>query len=610
MSETRKHVAILAADVVVHNRFAGEDDDRAVPRVRGLPRDLIDAAAAAHTGRVVKRTGDRVLVEFRNVVDAVRAAIEAQDGMVELNAGLPPQRRVEFRIGIHIGDVVEEIDGDLTGDGVNIAGRLERTAKPGTISLSEDAYRQASGSLDTEVIDLGWQAGVPIQTKTRPALALLGSGIAVLLITIAAGSWYLFSANRPAAVTASAPAPVASNAAVAVEAVYLSMVVLPFTNLSNDPSQDYFSDGITENLTIDLSRIRNSFVIARNTAFTFRGRNIDPKMIGKELGVRYVLEGSVQHDQRRVRVDAHLIDAQSGAQLLADRAEEDVSDLFKLQDQLVERLSNKLGYELVKAKTEKGARSTNSEVIDLFMRGMALFEQQPPTKDNNYLARALFDQALKIEPNNADALTGDAATYLIDYLYGWTSSKTNYDVKVLGQAEQAIALAPDSVFAYWHKGVYLYYSHRSNEALGAANAGLAVNPNFAPLYAIRCSAGASTGHFERAKFDILQALRLSPRDPLIGGWYVQLGDAELGLRNFDAAIGAYHKSIELGFRNFVPYVDLAAAYAVVGKMEEAQAALAEARRLNPKLTVKWLQAVAPNLPPLFEGVRRAGLPEE
>jgi len=166
------------------------------------------------------------------------------------------------------------------------------------------------------------------------------------------------------------------------------------------------------------------------------------------------------------------------------------------------------------------------------------------------------------------------------------------------------------VFAYWHKGVYLYYSHRSSEALGAANAGLAINPNFAPLYAIRCSAETSIGLFEQAKFDILQAMRLSPRDPLVGGWHVQLGDAELGLRNFDAAIGAYHESIDDGLRNFVPYVDLAAAYALEGKMDEAKPALAEARRLNPKLTVKWLQAAAPNLPPLFEGVRRAGLPEE
>jgi len=357
--------------------LAGADEDRTLARLRALRSDLIDPTVAVHNGRMVKRTGDGALVEFRSVVDAVRCGIEVQNGMVERNAGLPPERRIEFRIGIHLGDVVEENDGDLMGDGVNIAPRLEGIAKPGAICLSEDAYRQVKGRLDLAVSDLGLtelkniaepvrvyslEVGKPRQAKvtkrTTPhrrssLLPLVGAGI-VVLIVIAGGAWYFLSATRTTPVATNAPAPTA-------EAARLSIVVLPFTNLSGDPSQDYFADGITENLTADLSRIRDSFVIARNTAFTFKGKNVDARAIGKELGVRYVLEASVQRDQNRVRVNAQLIDAKSGAHLWADHFEEDVADLFKLQDQVVARLANTLRFELVKAEAEESTHHGNPD---------------------------------------------------------------------------------------------------------------------------------------------------------------------------------------------------------------------------------------------------------
>ncbi len=316
MTESRKIAAILVADIVGYSRLAGADEDRILARLRALRSDLIDPTIAVHHGRVVKRTGDGSLIEFRSVVDAVRCAIEVQHGLIERNAGLPPERRIEFRVGIHLGDVVEEADGDLMGDGVNIAARLEAIAEPGAICLSEDAYRQVSGRLDMAVTDLGptqlkniersirvysLQVGVPAQakpaTETKPAqpkarsaLAPMIAGI-VALVVVAAGTWYLFAENRnrPTLIVTTAPRP--------SEPAHLSIVVLPFTNLSGDPSQDYFADGVTENLTTDLSRIRDSFVIARNTAFTYKGKSIDAKEIGKELGVRYVLEGSVQRDK-------------------------------------------------------------------------------------------------------------------------------------------------------------------------------------------------------------------------------------------------------------------------------------------------------------------------
>jgi len=635
MSETRKIAAILVADVVGYSRLAGADEDRTLARLRALRSDLIDPTIAVHHGRVVKRTGDGSLIEFRSVVDAVRCAIEVQNGLIERNAGLPPERRIEFRVGIHLGDVVEEADGDLMGDGVNIAARLEGIAEPGAICLSEDAYRQVSGRLDMAVTDLGptqlkniersirvysLQVGVPAvakpateaktpekppEPKPRSALLPLIAGI-VALVVVAGGTWYFLAENR------TRPVPVASNAAPA-EPAHLSIVVLPFTNLSGDPSQDYFADGVTENLTTDLSHIRGSFVIARNTAFTFKGKTIDAKEIGKELGVRYVLEGSVQRDQNRVRVNAQLIDAASGAHLWADRFEEDLADLFKLQDQVVARLANALGYELIKAEAEAGAHSKNPDSIDLDMRGraaIALWVQQQPTKDTLVAVRAWFDRALEIDPNDADALAGEASTYMIEYAFGWTNPETDYDAKILGQADRSIALARDNIYAYTAKSMYLAISLRPNDGLRVADAGLVINPNSAYLYAIRGIAETYLRQFEQSKSDVEQAMRLSPRDPRIGQWHNFMAGAELGLGHFDAAIDEANKAIDAGWRSFYSYQNLAAALALKGDIDQAKAPLAEALRLNPKLSVKWLLGTEPFLQPAFDALRKAGLPEE
>ena len=399
MSETRKIAAILVADIVGYSRLAGADEDRILARLRALRSDLIDPTISVHHGRIVKRTGDGLIVEFSSVVDAVRCAIEVQNAMAVRNAGVPADQRIEFRVGIHLGDVVEESDGDLMGDGVNIAARLESIAEPGAICLSEDAYRQVSGRLDMAVTDLGptqlknierpigvysLRVGVPAQAKPatteakppqptkRSPLAPLIAGI-VALIVIAGGTSYFLAGNRPS--------PSASNVAPA----HLSIVVLPFKNLSGDPGQDYFADGITDNLTTDLSHIGDSFVIASTTASTYRGKTVDAKEIGKELGVSYVLEGSVQRDQNRVRVNAQLIDAQSGAHLWADRFEEDVADLFKLQDEVVARLANSLGNELVKAEARRDERISHPDAFELTMRGRALQmrAQEQRTKENN-----------------------------------------------------------------------------------------------------------------------------------------------------------------------------------------------------------------------------------
>src|SRR6201988_533918 len=274
MDESRKIAALLVSDVVGFSRLAGADEDRTLARLRALRSDLIDPTIAVHKGRVVKRTGDGAIVEFRSVVDAVRCAIEIQDSMAERNTGLPPERRIEFRVGIHLGDVVEESDGDLMGDGVNIAARLEGVAQPGAICLSEDAYRQVKSRLDLAISDLGETKLKNIAEPIRVSSLQIGNAIAVKATSLA-------GAATPVAPALSLPEKP-------------SVAVLPFQNMSGDPEQEYFADGIVEDIITALSHFKALFVIARNSSFTYKGRAVDVKQVGRDLGVRYVLEGSVR----------------------------------------------------------------------------------------------------------------------------------------------------------------------------------------------------------------------------------------------------------------------------------------------------------------------------
>jgi TolB-like protein len=433
----------------------------------------------------------------------------------------------------------------------------------------------------------------PAESKKRSSLLPLIAGI-VALIVIAAGAWYFLGANRPA------------------QAAHLSIVVLPFTNLSGDPAQDYFADGVTENLTTDLSRIHDSFVIARNTAFAYKGKPIDARQIGKELGVRYVLEGSVQRDQNRVRINAQLIDAESGAHLWAERFEEDVADLFKLQDQVVARLANTLGYELVRAEATKGARSTNPDANDLVMRGLALANEQSsqPSKEKNDASRALYEQALAIDPNNAAAIAGLAFNYFREYLFGYGNPGTDYDAKIFGQADRAIALAPDYDLPYDAKSAYLSTSRRYDEAIRVADAGLAVNPNRPGFHVTRASAEISLGHLDEAKSDVQQAIRLSPRDPLMPLIQTQLGDIEIGSGRPEAAIVEYKRSLDAGDHTYWNYANLAASYALLGKMDEVKPYVVETLRVNPSFTIKWFREHAEDIPKRTEGLSKAGFAEE
>ena len=434
MAETRKLAAILAADVVGYSRLAGSDEDRTLARLRALRSDLIDPTIAVHHGRVVKRTGDGILVEFRSVVDAVRCAIEVQNGMVERNAGLPPERRIEFRVGIHLGDVVEESDGDLMGDGVNIAARLEGIAKPGAICLSEQAYWQVKSRLDLAVSDLGptqlkniaepvrvysLQVGVPAQSKTVTS-----------------------EPHKP-------PPP------------RLSVVVLPFANIGGDPEQEYFVDGVTESLTTDLSRIRGSFVIARNTAFTYKGKHIDVKQIGRDLGVRYVLEGSVQRGGNRMRVNVQLIDAETGNHLWAERFDKPVADLFDMQDEIVARLASQLGTQLIEAEARRAERAPLPDSMDLYFQGMACVNKGS-TPENMAQARGYFERALALDLGNIEALVGSAGVDLASIGNFLTDDRAARAATAEAALTKVLSLAPNHALAQNILGAcpYLHQSRR------------------------------------------------------------------------------------------------------------------------------------------------------
>jgi adenylate cyclase len=631
----RKLAAIVAADVAGYSRLMAADEEGTLARLKAHRKALIDPKIAEHGGRIIKTTGDGLLVEFASVVDAVRCVVEIQRGMLERNADIPPETRIDFRVGINVGDVIVDGD-DIYGDGVNVAARLEGLAEPGGILVAGVVRDQVRDKLSFGFDDLGDRNVKNIPRPVRayrvklnddgpPALAkpaargglggrrIAGIAAAALLLIVVAGGagWYVAGGSKSAATVARQSAALPTLTEPAKPLPHLSIVVLPFANLSGDATQDYFADGVTENLTTELSRIRGSFVIARNTAFTFKGKSVDAKDIGKELGVRYVLEGSVQRDQTRVRVNAQLVDAESGAHLWADRFEEDMADLFKLQDQVVARLANALGLELFKAEVEKSGRSKNPDVIDLNLRARALL-RLPFTKDKKDAARVLFEQVLKIDPNDTTALTGDAATYWMEHSYFGTNPETDYDAKILGQADRAIALAPDNAWAYLIKSYYLNNSSRPVDGLRAAEAALAIDPNSAVGYHARGNAEVYVGQFEQAKSDAQQATRLNPRDPsTLSIRHALIGDAELGLGHWDIAIDESTKAIAGGFRSWYSYLDLAAAHAQKGDNDEAKTALTEARRINPELSVKYLSVRKPVLyQPSFEALRKAGLPEE
>ncbi len=590
MTETRKLAAILAADVVGFSRLAGADEDRTLARLRALRSDLIDPTIAVHNGRVVKRTGDGALVEFRSVVDAVRCAIEVQNAMVERNAGVPDDRRIDFRIGIHLGDVVEESDGDLMGDGVNIAARLEGVARPGAICLSEDAYRQVRARLNLAVSDLG-----PTQLKN------IAEPIRAYALEVGAAA----EAKPPPPVGPAAAEKAPANLSLPDKP---SIAVLPFQNMSGDAEQEYFVDGMVEDIITGLSRIKWLFVIARNSSFVYKGKAVDIRQVGRELGVRYVLEGGVRKSGSRLRITAQLIEAETGAHLWADRFDGALDDVFDLQDQITDKVVGIVEPSLRKSEIERSRRKhpENLGAYDLYLRAAPHMESLTPAGAR--IAARLLEDALKVDPNYAAAHALLAWGRQIIFIQGGLAEADR--LSALHHARAAIAVGADDATALAIAGMVMGHLGRDYEtALSAIARALAVNPSCATAHyfgahinAFCGESAASTAHAERA-------LRLSPLDSLVWEAHFSLGLVALHEGRYDAAASCFARAAP-GRSNFLYYQ--AVALALAGRSEEAGTIARRALEERPDVSLRALSQIgimSEIADKIAAGWRLVGLPE-
>jgi len=591
MAATRRLAAILAADVAGYSRLIGSDEQGTLGRLKAIRADVIDPAIAAHHGRIVKTTGDGVLAEFASTVDALRCAGEMQTQMAERNLALAPDTRTEFRIGIHQGDIVVEDDGDIFGDGVNIAARLEALAEPGGICVSARVQEDAAGKLDLAFRDMGEQRLKNIARQVR-----------AYAIEVAA---------------------IPPRGLAATSAPRLSIVVLPLTNLNNDPEQQYFADAITEDLTTDLSRIPGLFVISRNTAFTYRDKPIHTKQIGRELGVRYVLEGSVRRSGNQVRVNAQLIEAETEAHLWAERFTGDLGDLFALQDEITSRIAIALDQALVRAEA---ARPTSKpDALDCVFRGRAVLEKSL-TRDSYTEAIGWFERALALDPQSVEA-----QLWLVQALTGRVNSgMSSTEAADIARAEdllgQALAISPDTAFAHYAKGQVLRAQRRYADAIHEYETAIALDRNSAASFAHLGRWKLFTGSFAEAISMVEQAIRLSPRDSRLGVWYLLIGTTHLLQSCTDEAIAWLEKARTATPAHPGVHRALAGAYGLIGETERAAAELAEARRLSGdpdtlssvsrlKASAFLYSSMAPRVRALYDatvvaGLRKAGMPED
>ena len=516
MPEIRKLVAILAADVVGFSRLASVDEDRTLARLRALRSGLIDPTVAVHNGRVVKRTGDGSLVEFRSVVDAVRCAIEVQGGMMERNSGVPSERRIEFRIGIHLGDVVEESDGDLMGDGVNIAARLEGIAKPGAICVSEDAYRQVKARIDLAVTDLG-----PIQLKNiAEPVRVYSLELSVTAPAKPAPHTEPTTPEQPAAPLTLPDKP--------------SIVVLPFQNISGDPEQEYFADGMVEEIITGLSRIKWLFVIARNSSFVYKGKAVDVKQVGRELGVRYVLEGSVRKARGRIRIAGQLIEAEIGTHLWADKFDGALDDVFDLQDRITASVVGVVEPSLRQAEIERARRKRPDSLgaYDLFLRALPYFHSIMPADAN--IGIGLLEDALKLEPTYAAAHAYMAWGMEMRVLRGGFNEAD----AAAGVRHARMTLAHGSDDATALSIAALVILHLGCDLAAASDAidrALSLNTSSATALYLGAHIHGWSGDPTLAEDYANRALRLSPFDPLGFHAHLALGNVRIRERRYDDA---------------------------------------------------------------------------
>jgi len=575
----RRLAAILAADIAGYSRLMGSDEEGTLAGLKAC-RELIDLKSREHRGRIVNAAGDSVLIEFGSAVDAVRCAIEIQKQLAERNATIPEDRRVEFRIGINVGDVIFDDEGDIYGDGVNIAARVESLARPGTICLSDEAYRQIKGKLAIQVGDMGEHQLKNIAQPVR--------------------TYSVWLEDAPPLALPDKP----------------SIAVLPFANLSGDSKQEYFADGISEDIITELSRFSDLFVIARNSSFKYKDRAVDLRQVGRELGVRYALEGSIRRGGERVRISAQLIDSGTGAHRWAERYDCELKDVFTIQDEVARTIAGVLAAHVNKAEVERTLLKPPAtwQAYDHYMRAAAAWAAfQSSWKVESLLeTRQHLADSLKIDPKYARAYSLLASTHRVAWL-----NPVNEEYLTPVALDRAISLArtaiefdPNLPEAYAELGYNIIRKRDFEAAKVAAERAIALNPNFADYRVAQVfySVGEPARAIEVAKTQ----MRLDPFHPhfapLIAGvaYYMlkEYGEAHHWLR--EATGRAPNHQYGHAF--------LAAAYAQLGQLEDARAQVAELLRVNPKYSIGTQQQVsilkrAQDAEHLIEGLRRAGLPE-
>ena len=591
MSVARRLAAILAADIVGYSRLMGEDETgtaRAVREHREAARPIV----GDHDGRIVKTTGDGLLLEFPSVVAAVECAIAIQTLMVERNADTPEDKRILYRIGVNLGDVLIEGD-DILGDGVNIAARLEGHCEPGGVLISGTAYDHVRGKIDAHFVDLGDK---DLKNVARPVrVYALNTGSEISQTPLSA-----FEPRRRGPPR-------------------LSIVVLPFANIGGDPEHEHFVDGVTESLTTDLSRIRHAVVIGRNTAFTYKGKHVDLKQIGRELNVRYVLEGSVQRGGNRMRVNVQLFDAETGNHLWAERFDKPLADLFDMQDEIVARLAGSLNAQLVAAEARRAEQAPKPDSIDLNFQGLACFNKGV-THDNLARARSFFDRALAADPGNVDALIGSGLVDLIEGALSFVADPNAAFAAAEAKLTKALSSVTDHALGHTWLGLVDILTKRAAEGIAECEHALALDRNLAQAHALIGQGKIFIGRAEETEGHVAEALHLSPRDTWAYACMNMVGLAKLHLGSYEQAVAWFRRSKEAN-RNFPSaYFNMAAALAHVGRLDQANSAVQTGLALNPAYTVSRVRAAwtarsddptyLAQLEPIFDGLRKAGVPEQ
>ena len=582
----RRLSAIFAGDVAGYSRLMGRDEEGTLAELNTHRREFLDPTIAEHRGRIVKRTGDGVLIEFASAVDATRCAVEIQRGMGKRNTAVPPEKRIELRIGIHVGDIIIE-ENDIFGDGVNIAARLESIAQPGGICISDDAHRQVRGKLDVNFQDSGEQElkniARPVRVyQLRPDAPAFGGETSAIGLTLP---------DKP------------------------SIAVLAFQNMSGDVEQEFFVDGIAEDIITALSKSHWLFVIARNSSFTYKGKSVDVRQVGRELGVRYVLEGSVRKSGNRVRITAQLIDASGGHHVWAERYDRALEDIFDVQDEITHSIIGSIAPGIVAAEIQR-TQGKDAAALGQWERVMrAHWHVRRMTREDCLEAIRLIEEVLQRDPNNAMALSDLAYNWHFGSIFGWTSEPPPVALQKMGEAARRAVAADDrDAMAQTALGLYELFSNQHDDAIRRIHRAIELDPNSSFARGNLGVAYNFGGEPDRSIAALQEAMRLSPRDYLMVIWHTCYAWSHLHAERFAESVDCAKQAIDFNPSFPDSHGTLAAAAAHLGRMADAHAGLAGFVRLLPGLSLADPRLIRPfrreaDRERFLSGLRKAGLPE-